>query len=251
MLCCGKKKRTRETFFFEGSRQESRSIKFTSGATDSNRQIHHIQKGGDLSVIQLHAWIYTMDQNATPRQKPCCDAVILGEIRSHVLGPSAPRLTSGTTFIPPKKQADDGIAAAGLVSSLWHCLGIAWPPRPARTLIVTLFSDPNEQLASERTTVAWCGRSNRDRIAATWRVATVNGKRQNRGERGRGEGLDFHMRQTLILLILIGSRFRMKSDSDVWPNLLDSIYQRDSSTAGSEEKLSSQYYLSAEQQHDG
>lgn len=43
----------------------------------------------------------------------------------------------------------------------------------------------------------------------------------------------------------------MKSDSDVWPNLLDSIYQRDSSTAGSEEKLSSQYYLSAEQQRDG
>lgn len=152
---------------------------------------------------------------------------------------------------PPPKKADDGIAAAGLVPSPWHCLGIAWPPRPARTLIVTLFSDPNEQLASERTTVAWCGRSNRDRIAATWRVVTVNSKRQNQGERGRGEGLDFHMRQTLNLLILIGSRFRMKSDSDVWPNLLDSIYQRDSSTAGSEEKLSSQYYLSAEQQRDG
>lgn len=60
-----------------------------------------------------------------------------------------------------------------------------------------------------------------DGIVATWRVATVNSKRQ-RQKKGK-EGCDCHTKTqtgggiTLILLITIGSRCSLKSDFNVWP----------------------------------
>lgn len=138
----------------------------------------------------------------------------------HIVDCSMPDLQNNSTT-PPKKSRMMA-SSRGACSFPWHCLGIAWPPHPARTLI-TLFSDANEQLASERTTLAWWGGSKGDGIVATWCVVSVNSKRQRRGQRGRtqaGGGI------ILKLPILIGSRCSLKSDFDVWPNLLNCICQR-------------------------
>ena len=74
-----------------------------------------------------------MDHIETPRQKPRCDAVILGEIRSHVLGRSTPDLRHNFHAPPPpQKKKKKGISEAGGGPPPGPAPGRARPPPPRR-----------------------------------------------------------------------------------------------------------------------